>query len=106
MQREMPYPFAIFIVLTDLFVDMTGNIWSCFPTNLLLELKVRLYLAQNKLESLSSVLVCIFPLIIGLCTVLLQAPCLSTAFGLLDSLKNLQLPFIKTHLWISQTGSA
>jgi hypothetical protein len=55
---------------------------------------------------LPSVLVCIFPLIIGLCTVLLQAPCLSTAFSLLDSLKNLQLPFIKTHLWISQTGSA
>jgi len=59
MQREMPYPFAIFIVLTDLFIDMTGNIWSFFPTNLLLELKVRLYLAQNKLESLITFSTCL-----------------------------------------------
>jgi hypothetical protein len=55
LQFYCPYSF----VLTDLFIDMTGNIWSYFPTNLLLQLQVRLYLAQNRTESLITFSTCL-----------------------------------------------
>lgn len=79
---------------------------SYLPINLLVQLQVRLFLAHNKMESLITFNICIFPLIIGVRTLLLQPSCLPTACSLRDSLKNFQLPTIETHLWISQTGPA